>query len=131
MESRILRHLMVLAALWMSNLVFAQVDCIRSSEKYLTDHEAVLVLKEPYCKACLYDVSHYLDSVGVNRKRIIVLFESGGGGAYRLRIEDSVKEKMRIKRRQVVAMDRFDCDLLNGLYYAYRKEGEVVWRSIP
>lgn len=110
---------------------FAQEDCLKSSEKFLDEFDAVLVLKEPYCKACLYDVSHFLDSVGVRKRKIVVLIEHGNGGAYRLRIENSVMEKMGIKRKRVIGVEKFDCDLLNGLYYVYKDGDVVIWHSNP
>lgn len=105
--------------------------CLDSLAVSYKKYDAVVFVKSPFCSGCLYDVRPYLDSIGVSPKMVIALFEKSASAAQMVRIEEMLQTKMKLKPKDVLAVEKLSCPILSGIYVATIQDGKLEWKTIP
>jgi hypothetical protein len=121
----------LLFMLILSNFKITEKECLNEYQSLITRNKSVVLLKEPYCKACLSNIPYYLDSLNKSNKDAIVFFENQSSNLIIIKTTELITEKTKISKKNINHIERFDCDILNGIYIGSMINDSITWTSFP
>lgn len=106
------------------------IPCQQTIEKEFSQFQAIILVKEPYCKGCLPQAERFIDSCDVSKKKCVIVFEHHYDSGYQVKMFEKIKADVKFSRKQIRAIPAFPCDILNGIYIALKTEEGFQWTDL-
>jgi hypothetical protein len=106
------------------------IPCRSYLEKEFSQFQALILVKEPYCKGCLPQAEQFVDSCNVPKKQRVIVFEHHYDSGYQVKLFEKIKADVKLSKKQILAIPAFPCEVLNGIYIGIRTKDGFQWTNL-